>query len=117
MAVDLLPPQHQPLVELVLCFRDRLYFSYPDARRFEHRFYTGPPDDPDSMRVSARTSRVDLYQAIDVEEAVYCQVGEHVFIAVRFVNAADGRWLWTNAKKDRQWWMHGDEDALAWRVA
>ena len=83
----------------------RLHFRYPEARRFAHRFYTGPPGDPESIRVSTHTSRVDLHQAIDVEEVVGCQVGEHVIISVRFVNAADGTMLWTNAKRDQHWWV------------
>ena len=49
---------------------DRLYFRYPDALHFRHRFYTSWPGRPGDggAKVGRETSEVDLRAPVDVKK-------------------------------------------------
>ena len=84
---------------------DQFALRYPDSRRFRHRFYTGPPGDPDSEKVRKSELDVpkgDMYQILEITRV---QLRDDFFVAVRF--SYKERSLWTNVDKN--------EHAWAWR--
>ena len=81
---------------------DFFYLRYADSRRFSHRFYTGPPDDPSSVKILPGDLCVDkqaTFQILDLSTSVRANV---TYITARF--QFQGQSLWTNLAKDNHSW-------------
>ena len=83
-------------------FNDTFYLRYPFSHRFSHRFYTGPPNDPLSTKISPAELHIPKDNQYQIREVIQTQRNGHTYVAARF--QFHFRYIWTNlAKNDHVW--------------